>query len=96
MAHMPRLPRHALPGLGSSGAQCPLGLVLGELGRAGAWPMRTSWANLLEGCGMGSPSSPLLKTATRQKRKKKDDRWNRDVIDTYKAARERSILDRES
>jgi len=42
-----------------------------------------------------SELSPAQNSHSTEK-KKKDDRWNRDVIDTYKAARERSILDRES
>ena len=45
---------------------CQLGPVPGELGRAGAWPraLGTSWADLVEGCTVRSPSSPVLKSAT--------------------------------
>jgi len=49
----------------------------------------------LRGAAWGVRAPPCSKQPL-DRRKKKYDRWNRDVIDTYKAARERSILDRES
>jgi len=50
----------------------------------------------LRGAAWGVRALPCSKQPLDRKEKKKNDRWNRDVIDTYKAARERSILDRES